>query len=260
MIDTNLSEEALERQDFKDNIDELQFLVKEYRSTEHFKKMLDFIVKCNWLAPYNAMLVEMQLPGAYMVLNAKDWAKFNRRPKLNARNLVTLMQRDYSLVGRPSEAQGCVALCFNERAIDKHVDQFEQGCYVGMVSNFFIREPGVTPDGLSERLDFAGKRQDFFGLIQRIASRERYIEVGFTDYLHQFVDRHVMPGIEIPSRRVVTSGTSMTASGKIDGCAKASAVDTGSFDNIHYAHHLWITRSLSSASLLLFQRSVVPTR
>ena len=91
MIDTNLSEEALERQDFKDNIDELQFLVKEYRSTEHFKKMLDFIVKCNWLAPYNAMLVEMQLPGAYMVLNAKDWAKFNRRPKLNARNLVTLM-------------------------------------------------------------------------------------------------------------------------------------------------------------------------
>lgn len=91
MTDNSLPEDALERQDFKDNIDELQFLVKEYRTTEHFQKMLDFIVKCNWLAPYNAMLVEMQFPGAFMVLNGKDWAKFNRRPKPNARKLVTLM-------------------------------------------------------------------------------------------------------------------------------------------------------------------------
>lgn len=87
----NNSDDALDRQDFKDNIDELQFLVREYRKTEHFRKMLDFISKCNWLAPYNAMLVEMQLPGAFMVMNGSDWKKFNRRPKPNARRLVTLM-------------------------------------------------------------------------------------------------------------------------------------------------------------------------
>ncbi len=77
--------------EFKDNIDELQFLVKEYRNTEDFKKMLDFIGKFKWLAPYNAMLVQMQLPGASLVLNGKGWAKYNRRPKQNAQRLITLM-------------------------------------------------------------------------------------------------------------------------------------------------------------------------
>lgn len=77
--------------EFKDNIDELQFLVEEYRNSNDFKKMLDFIGRFKWLAPYNAMLVQMQLPGARLVLNGKNWAMYNRRPKKNARRLITLM-------------------------------------------------------------------------------------------------------------------------------------------------------------------------
>ena len=77
--------------EFKDNIDELQFLVEEYRNSDDFKKMLDFIGRFKWLAPYNAMLVQMQLPGARLVLNGKNWAAFNRRPKKNAKRLITLM-------------------------------------------------------------------------------------------------------------------------------------------------------------------------
>ena len=76
--------------EFKDNIDELQFLVEEYRNSDDFKKMLDFIGRFKWLAPYNAMLVQMQLPGARLVLNGKDWSAYNRRPRKNARRLITL--------------------------------------------------------------------------------------------------------------------------------------------------------------------------
>lgn len=81
---------AIEKE-FKDNIDELQFLVEEYRKSDDFQKMLDFIGRFKWLAPYNAMLVQMQLPGARLVLNGKNWAAFNRRPKKNAKRLITLM-------------------------------------------------------------------------------------------------------------------------------------------------------------------------
>lgn len=86
----NESNQSIEKE-FKDNIDELQFLVEEYRNSNDFKRMLDFIGRFKWLAPYNAMLVQMQLPGARLVLNGKNWAKYNRRPKKNARKLITLM-------------------------------------------------------------------------------------------------------------------------------------------------------------------------
>lgn len=84
------AQKKLEKE-FKDNIDELQFLVEEYRNTKDFKEMLEFIGRFKWLAPYNAMLVQMQLPGARLVLNGKTWANYNRRPKKNARRLITLM-------------------------------------------------------------------------------------------------------------------------------------------------------------------------
>ena len=86
----NESNQSIEKE-FKDNIDELQFLVEEYRNSDDFKRMLDFIGRFKWLAPYNALLVQMQLPGARLVLNGKNWAKYNRRPKKNARKLITLM-------------------------------------------------------------------------------------------------------------------------------------------------------------------------
>lgn len=84
-------DEKTRQQEFKDNIDELQFLVKEYRSSAEFKKMLDFVGRFKYLAPYNAMLVGMQKPGATFVLNGKKWSEYNRRPKVNAQKLITLV-------------------------------------------------------------------------------------------------------------------------------------------------------------------------
>ena len=76
--------------EFKENIDELQFLVKSYRNRSEFKKILDFIGRFPYLAPYNAMLVQMQKSGATFVLTGKKWAEYGRQPKLNGQKLIVL--------------------------------------------------------------------------------------------------------------------------------------------------------------------------
>ncbi len=77
---------------FSENIDELQFLVDKYRNSKEFQEMLDFVGKFKHLAPYNAMLVEMQKPGARMVMKAKEWVSFDRMVKPNAQQLIILRQ------------------------------------------------------------------------------------------------------------------------------------------------------------------------
>ena len=83
-------EKLVREKEFKENIDELQFLVKSYRDSNEFKKMLDFIGSFPYLAPYNAMLVQMQKPGATFVLTGKKWAEYGRQPKLNGQKLIVL--------------------------------------------------------------------------------------------------------------------------------------------------------------------------
>lgn len=78
------------QKEFKENIDELQFLVKNYRKTEEFKKLLDFVGRFRYLAPYNAMLAQMQKPGAEFVLTGKKWAEYGRQPKPNAQKIIIL--------------------------------------------------------------------------------------------------------------------------------------------------------------------------
>ncbi len=76
--------------DFKENIDELQFLVKQYRKTEKFQKMLEFVSRCKFLSPYNAMLACLQKPDAQFVMTAKRWLEYGRVPKPEAQNIVIL--------------------------------------------------------------------------------------------------------------------------------------------------------------------------
>ena len=82
--------ELVREKEFKENIDELQFLVKSYRDSNEFQKMLDFIGRFPYLAPYNAMLAQMQKPGATFVLTGKKWAEYGRQPKLNGQKLIVL--------------------------------------------------------------------------------------------------------------------------------------------------------------------------
>lgn len=76
--------------EFKENIDELQFLVRSYRNSQEFKKLIDFVGRFNYLAPYNAMLVQMQKPRATFVFNGKKWKEYGRQPKVNAQKLIIL--------------------------------------------------------------------------------------------------------------------------------------------------------------------------
>ena len=89
--DYQKEQEQREREkEFKENIDELQFLIRSYRNSEEFRIMLDFIGKFNYLAPFNAMLVQMQKPGATFVFTGKSWAKYGRRPTVNGQKLIVL--------------------------------------------------------------------------------------------------------------------------------------------------------------------------
>lgn len=112
----------------EENIDELQFLIKDYRDSVEFKNMLDFIGKFHLLAPYNAMLVYMQKPGSRLVLKGKDWLEMNRVIRENAQKLITLRpfgpvqcMYDISDTEPTSDSQ----MTSDEELIDKYNRSFE---------------------------------------------------------------------------------------------------------------------------------------
>lgn len=74
------------------NLDLLWQNVKAYRSSKNFKAVMDACSRFRHLAPYNAMLVEMQRPGARYVLSEKEWRNgYKRGVKPNARPLIVLV-------------------------------------------------------------------------------------------------------------------------------------------------------------------------
>ncbi len=77
--------------DFKNKIDELQFLVERCRNSAEFQRMINCVGRFKHLAAYNAMLVDVQKPGAQLVLRSGEWEKYNRRVKPNAQILIVLV-------------------------------------------------------------------------------------------------------------------------------------------------------------------------
>ncbi len=62
-----------------------------YKSSEDYKKLLDFTVRLRNFAPFNAMLLQLQKPGLSYAASAHDWRKkFGRYPKEDARPLLIL--------------------------------------------------------------------------------------------------------------------------------------------------------------------------
>ncbi len=73
-------------------LDLLLSQVQNFKSCSKFKDMMDFCIRFRKMAPYNAMLLEAQMPSAKYVLTAAEWKKrFNRQPKAEARPLLTLI-------------------------------------------------------------------------------------------------------------------------------------------------------------------------
>jgi len=59
-------------------IDELFVTVQDYASSDKFKELLRVTAHFKKYAPYNAMLIHIQNPGARYVLPARNWQKYNR--------------------------------------------------------------------------------------------------------------------------------------------------------------------------------------
>lgn len=74
------------------NLDSLWRNVQAYRSSVNFMAVMKACSRFRHLAPYNAMLVEIQRPGARYVLSEKEWRKkYDRGIKPNARPLIVLV-------------------------------------------------------------------------------------------------------------------------------------------------------------------------
>ena len=72
-------------------LDELFIAVKMYKKSDDFKSLIDFIQRFPDIAPYNAMLINIQKPGSHFVATATQWRKkYGRTIKPNATPLVIL--------------------------------------------------------------------------------------------------------------------------------------------------------------------------
>lgn len=79
------------KNDIRKKVDILFENIREYRTSEYFMNLLDFCAKFKSLAPYNAMLVRFQMPGARYVLSSSEWRdKYHRAINADARPLVVL--------------------------------------------------------------------------------------------------------------------------------------------------------------------------
>ena len=72
-------------------LDQLLIDSRLYTRSQDYKELLDFVVRLPNVAPFNAMLLQIQKPGLTYVASAYDWAeRFGRQPKEGARPLLIL--------------------------------------------------------------------------------------------------------------------------------------------------------------------------
>ncbi len=72
-------------------LDQLLSDSKLYRHSKSYLELLDFAAKIRNVAPFNAMLLQLQKPGLSYAASAYDWQqRFNRTPKTGARPLLIL--------------------------------------------------------------------------------------------------------------------------------------------------------------------------
>lgn len=72
-------------------LDHLLSEARLYHDSASYKELLGFVVKLRNVAPFNAMILQVQKPGVTYVASAHDWReRFERRPKPDARPLLIL--------------------------------------------------------------------------------------------------------------------------------------------------------------------------
>lgn len=72
-------------------LDQLFIDSRLYAQSKDYKDLLDFVVRLPNLAPFNAMLLQVQKPGLKFAASAHEWrVRFGRVPKRDARPLIIL--------------------------------------------------------------------------------------------------------------------------------------------------------------------------
>lgn len=72
-------------------LDQLLSDSKLYKWSESYKKLLEFVIRLRNVAPFNAMLLQLQKPGLTYAASARDWREeFTRGIKEDARPLIIL--------------------------------------------------------------------------------------------------------------------------------------------------------------------------
>lgn len=72
-------------------LDELFSVARQYRTSRAYRELLDFVARFRFYAPFNAMLVHIQMPGATFVAPAHRWLRdYGRRIKPEAHPLIIL--------------------------------------------------------------------------------------------------------------------------------------------------------------------------
>jgi hypothetical protein len=75
----------------KKALDELFIQVKTFRKSSDFQGLLTFIKRFRFYSPYNAMLIQIQMPGATFVATPRVWLdKYKRKVKPGSRPIVIL--------------------------------------------------------------------------------------------------------------------------------------------------------------------------
>ncbi|MET8973721.1 RNA-directed DNA polymerase [Streptomyces hydrogenans] len=92
--------EATQAELAKTSIDDLVRGAQRYRSSSDYLEMLDFVGRFKRYAPFNAMVVHIQKPGARYVLSSSEWkSKYQRVLKPGAQPLLIFQPRGpYMLV------------------------------------------------------------------------------------------------------------------------------------------------------------------
>ena len=109
-----------------------------------------------------------------------------------------------------------IPLRLYERSVDNHIDPWQQGAGIRHFEQLFHQETGIKPYIIASLPQPYGQRKQFFGMVDRIASGQGYVESVGLDFLHDSVDAQIRAAVEIPRLRIVAARAMVVASGQID--------------------------------------------
>lgn len=149
LFDENLQDIWIE---FESEIDTLYNKVANYRKSDKFRQIVNFCTNFRHIAPFNAMLVNMQRPGSELVLTEKQWAEWYRRTlKPNAQPLIYL---NMTPVGALYDISDTIATGLNPKTDQEIIDEI---AHPFKSSGYFDKELLET---LLDNLKYYGIAQD----------------------------------------------------------------------------------------------------